>query len=550
MSRFAGFSSNQLIRPKRSDFDLSHFKRSSTRAGRLTPVFLTECIPGDTFHGNTEILLRLAPLLAPIYDDIQLFVHFFFVPNRLLWEAWEEFITGGRLGVGIDPVDAPIPPYFNCQELIEAEGNTATKKSSLADYLGVPDFEAFDGGVPSDFAGIKIDAMPFMVYHRCVYDWYRDRNFVSDDNLTFPYPSGELDTAVPANALLLRRATRAYLHDYFTSSLPFTQRGIEVMMPVSVSGDLPVYGNPPSASPSSMTMSGITQPGSVAVGLGVPIDETITGPSDLIARLDNISSATSINDFRSAFALQVWYERNALGGSRYVESNQVHFGVKPQDARLQNAEFLGGGRIRVTISEIVSTAYSQNADDATVPLANMGGHGKAYGNTNRFHYFCPEHGFIIGIASIMSPPSYHNGLPRMFRRRSFLDYPWPTFAKLGEQQVDKAEIFASAANLTEDPVTGLLPLWGYQSRYADWKCIHNTSHGEFHDTLMFWTLAFDFGQPGPELGEQFVTYDDSIQNRIFAVNDASDNFWMYIHNNIQVTRCLPYFGAPNNLGFA
>ena len=139
--------------------------------------------------------------------------------------------------------------------------------------------------------------------------------------------------------------------------------------------------------------------------------------------------------------------------------------------------------MQIKISEIVSTAYSDDGE-ATVPLANLAGHGIGYGNTNQFNYFCAEHGFIIGIASIMNPPSYHQGLPKMFRRRTFLDYPWPTFAKLGEQQVDKAELFASPENLTEDE-NGLLPLFGYQSRYADWKFTKSTNHGDFHDTLLF-----------------------------------------------------------------
>jgi len=181
-----------------------------------------------------------------------------------------------------------------------------------------------------------------------------------------------------------------------------------------------------------------------------------------------------------------------------------------------------------------------------VPQANMAGHGVTYGNTNRFNYFCTEHGFIIGIISIMNPPSYQQGLPRMFRRRSFLDYPWPTFAKLGEQQVNDHEIYADPASLTED-ADGEMPLFGYQSRYADWKYICSTNHGDFKDTLLFWTLTRTFLEP-PVLSETFNQFDDETQNRIFAVPDV-DSFWLYVNNRVTVKRPLPYFGTPNTLGF-
>lgn len=551
MSNYAGFNSVKLTKPQRSEFDLSHLKRSSTRMGRLTPVMVTECIPGDTFQGSSDILLRLAPLLAPIYDNILLFVHFFFIPNRILWEDWEEFITGGRLGTGIDPVDAPIPPYIDLGEML-ADDPTMLEKESLADYLGVPIFINLPGFLgPETYDGIHMDILPFAAYQRCWYDYYRDRNFVPDDVMTFPIPSGQ-QGALDSPWTQVR--TRAYEHDYFTSALPFTQRGVEVLMPLAGSGAVNYYDRTRfynATSPGDNLAAGL---GDFGIPVGFPPGASVLTDADGdVARVENIESIdlttsdVSINDWRSAYALQVWYERNAVAGSRYVESNLAHFAVRSQDSRLQRAEYIGGGRIPVKISEIVSTAYSEDGT-GIVPLANLAGHGITYGNTNQFRYFCPEHGFIIGIASIMNKPSYHQGMPRMFRRRSFLAYPWPTFAKLGEQTVDRAELFASAANLTEDE-NGQLPLFGYQSRYADWKFIPNTNHGEFHDTLLFWTLTREFSTT-PTLSEVFVTFDDETQNRIFAVNDSgTGNFWMYIHNQLTVRRCLPYFGTPNTLGF-
>lgn len=552
MSRFKGFSEVQLTHPKRSAFDKSHRSRSTTRMGRLTPILIEETLPSDTFHLSSEVLLRLAPLLAPIYDDIRLFVHFFFVPNRLLWEEWETFITAGRLGEDVDAA-APIPPRAEIAGLLDGDADIFST-SSLADYLGVPILPT-SGAVSADYSGIYIDMLPFLAYQRCWFDYYRDRNFVPDDFFPdeFPVPSGTMVNADALEYMALR--TRNYLHDYFTSALPFTQRGAQVLMPFDAVVN---YRDGLEGTIIRQSATGAPVVGadladfSTQNGTPPPAQGTLLSGTPSTVYVDNIESITSgsvtINDFRSAFALQVWYERNAVGGSRYTESTEAHFGVKPQDSRLQRAEFIGGGLIEVKISEVVSTAYSQDADDATVPLANMAGHGVTYGNTNQAHYFCPEHGFIIGIVSIMSPPSYHQGMPRMFRRRSFLDYPWPTFAALGEQQIDKAELFASPANLTED-ADGNLPLFGYTSRYADWKYTADNNKGDFHDTLLFWTLTRNFGD-SPTLGEEFNLFDDSVQDRIFAVSAGNpDNFWMYINNQVHVRRPLPYFGKPNTLGF-
>lgn len=551
MSKYAGFNTVQLTRPQRSTFDLSHQKRVTTRMGRLTPVFVAEAIPGDTFRGSSEILLRVAPLLAPIFDMMTLYVHFFFVPNRLLWDEWEEFITGGRLGVGEDPVAAPIPPYYQFFNVLEANP-AMLRKSSLMDYLGMPIIEDIPGYVLGSFeeSGAKFDVLVPLAYQKCYMDYYRDRNFIPDDFVELPAGSGAMDDGRQLEYLEIRQ--RAWEHDYFTSSLPFTQRGQEVLMPLAGSGSV-TYLNTSQvvrASDGANYPSGIDMQTYLAGG---PDDVSSIRPvGNTSARIENIdevlldASNVSINDFRTAYALQVWLERNAIAGSRYNESTLAHFGVRPQDERLQRAEYLGGGRIPVKISEIVSTAYSTDGE-YTFPLANLAGHGITYGDTNRFNYFCPEHGIIIGIASIMSPASYHQGMPRYFRRPTFLDYPWPTFAKLGEQTVDRSELFASAANLTEDE-SGQLPMFGYQSRYADWKHIHNSNHGDFHDDLLFWTLTRQFAI-NPTLGWDFVQYDGQIQDRIFAVNGIADNFWLYVHNHVTVKRALPYFGTPNTLGF-
>lgn len=545
---YKGFNTVELTAPKKSTFDMSHQKRLSTRAGRLTPVLCTECIPGDVWSGSTEALVRLAPLLAPIYDSIQVYVHFYFDPNRLLWDSWEDFITGGRLGETVET--PPVPPICQFGEVMDSFPGTFGK-STLADYLGCPLFDDLGTGAAYTSAQAWINVMPFVAYQHIWLEYYRDRNFVADDVLGFdiPLPSGDIYSYME-DAELFTIRTRAWSHDYFTSALPFTQRGAEVLMPITLGGFAPLYVDPPNNTDTSFTLSGTGQPSSTTQGIGVVVNQTEpagmpAGASAWVMGEDFTNTSSTIQDFRQAYALQVWLERNAIGGSRYVESNLVHFKVQSQDQRLQRPEYIGGGVINVRISEVVSTAYSSDGS-GTVPLANLAGHGITYGNTNKFKYYCREHGFIIGILSIMSPPSYHQGLPRMFQRNSFLDYVWPTFATLGEQPVYNYELYASPATFTSPSIENT-SVFGYQSRYCDWKWIQNSSHGEFHDTLMFWTLVRDFASL-PVLGNTFVTYDQTIQDRIFAV-EAEDNFWIYLTNKLFVNRCLPYFSRPNTLGF-
>lgn len=557
MGSYAGFQSVQLNKPQRSSFDLTHDKRLTTRMGRLTPILCLECVPSDSFRGSSEILMRLAPLLAPIYDQIELYVHYFFIPNRLLTKDWEEFITGGRLGVGIDPLLAPIPPNFDIGNVINVNA-PQLEKSSLADYLGVPVFTDIDP-LAGAYDDILCDLMPFIAYQLTWFHYYRDRNFVGDDFFTADIPVDPGTHAGNFLQQLMDLRLRSYRHDYFHSALPFTQRGEEVLIPIDVDVTyLPEslirnsFTNNLMDGPNYMQVAPAVSGGTAKVAGGLQIGDSggtgvTAGQQVRVENIDSLSNgSTTINDFRAAYALQVWLERNAIGGSRYTESTQAHFGVKPQDSRLQRPEYIGGGRIPVRISEVVSTAWS-NDGTADVPQANMAGHGITYGNTNQFNYFCTEHGFILGIASIMNPPSYQQGLPKMFQRRSFLDYPWPTFAKLGEQEVMASEIYASPANFQPDP-GGVIPIFGYQSRYADWKYVCTTNHGDFKDTLLFWTLTNVFADPGPILSAEFNEFDDATQNRIFAVSDV-DNFWLYVHNKISVKRPLPYFGTPNTLGF-
>lgn len=531
MGKFKGFTQVKLSKPERSRFDLSHEKKLTTRMGKLTPIMFTEVLPNDTFKGNAEVMVRLAPILAPIYHRVNVFVHHFYVPIRILWKDWEKFITGGRLGTETPPV----PPYFQINIMLDNALNILDK-GSLYDYLGLPPIPDADS---ANWTSKEIAALPALCYARVWYDYYRDRNYYPDwdgsivPSLNWPFPSGEL-----TNVDLLVMYQRAWEHDYFTSALPWTQRGSEVLMPFD-------------AVPSYLDTSLVyTSAG------GVPANDTISSTGGLLARtstgstlrVENIesisNSTTSINDFRRALRLQEWLERNAVAGSRYNESIMAHFARKTSDGRLQRAEYLGGGRVPLGISEVMTTAYSEDGGANTVPPANPAGRAVSFGHNNHFRRNFEEHGFVISIMSIMPNSVYPQGAPRyMFGRNTFLDYAWPSFAHLGEQQVWNYELYLTPDSLPNsggDPPAN--QVFGYQSRYADWKQIPNSTHGDFRDTLDFWTLDRKFSS-APNLGIGFVEFEDELQDRIFAVAE-SDTCWCYVMNNLQVTRSLPYFGTP------
>lgn len=537
MSQYKGFTTVKLKRPQRSRFDLSHEKRLSTRMGKLVPVFFTETLPNDTFRCNTEIMLRFAPLIFPVMHRVNVFVHFFFVPMRLLWRDWELFITNGRLGTETPPV----PPNTTIGS-IQARAQDYLDVGSQSDYLGlgtIPDSDAA-------YANITIDHIPNAAMYKVWYDYYRDRNYVAD-NTILPLASGLTNTAATLDALYSMK-NRDWQKDYFTSALPWTQRGSQVLMPMVGSGSVTYLTeslvlNSSGAPPGASSLVGVTGTTSqMRVGKTDAASAGGAGRIENIQSVNVTNSSVTINDLRRAVRLQEWLERNALAGSRYNESIMAHFGRKTSDARLQRAEYLGGGKVAVKISEVLTNAYSEDDSAATVPPASMSGHGLSFGNTNRFTYNCEEHGIILGVMSVMPTSGYMQGSHRaFFGRNTFLDYPWPSFAHLGEQPVYNYEIYQASANT---PVTRAnQPVFGYQSRYSDWKQIQSSAHGAFKTSLEAWHITRKFAST-PALGSTFCNFEDALQDRIFNVTEGSDNLWCYIFNNCSVIRSLPYYGTP------
>lgn len=505
---------------RRNLFDLSHDKKLTCEMGTLVPIMCEEVLPGDKFRVNTDTLIRMAPMLAPIMQNINVYTHYFFVPNRLIWDDFESFITGG-----VDGNDATVHPTISLT-------NVAT--SSLADYLGIPT------GVTN---ALTVSALPFRAYNLIYNEWYRDENLQQE--VAINTGSG---TDATTSTTLLRRA---WQRDYFTNALPFQQRGQAVRLPLGdtapVQGD-GVLGLKSYAPPATddrhgaqfemglVSSSGNIQTaniGSSTSFLGVEPDGSKSG---LIADLSEAESP-SINDWRRAFQVQAWLETNARGGARYVESILSHFGVRSSDQRLQRPEYLGGGKSPIMVSEILQSS----ADDGQpTPLGTMAGHGVSAQRSHQFKRFFEEHGFIIGIMSIMPRSGYFQGLSKMWTRETRYDYYWPLLANLGEEAVLNKEIFAQGT----DDDNGV---FGFQPRYQEYRKRYSSVHGDFRTSLKFWHLAREFANL-PQLNSDFI--ECKPDTRIFAVqgDGAPQHFWVELFNNVKALRPIPKKGIPFSLG--
>lgn len=509
------FDSIRVKRPRLNKFDLTHERKMSLNMGDLVPILVQDVVPGDKFRVNTEAMLRLAPMLAPVMHRVDVFTHYFFVPNRLVWNEWEDFITGGREGTTSPTAPFIAPGLSGVAALFDI--------GSLADFMGLP-VEA--GGYSSVTDAQSISALPFRAYQRIYDDYYRDQNLEAP--IGFSISGGQQNLSNSQAIMALRK--RAWEKDYFTSALPWSQRGAESELPVENTityrepADVKYLDdtNPVADTPFLAEGSGLMK----AAGVDVKIEN-----------IDEIAGSVTINDLRRSIRLQEWLEKNARGGARYIEQILSHFGVKSSDARLQRAEYLGGGKAPVTISEVLSTT---NFDDGAegIPQGNMAGHGVSVGRSNGFKRTFEEHGYIIGIMSVLPRTAYQQGIPRHFSRFDKFDYYWPEFANIGEQEILLKELYydptAVAGQGTET--------FGYQSRYAEYKYAPSTVHGEFRDSLTYWHMGRIFSAK-PVLNAAFVKSDPT--DRIFSVEDpTSEKLYAHLLNRVSALRPMPYFGTP------
>ncbi len=504
------FDSIQVRAPKLNKFDLSHERKLTMEMGFLIPTMVMDVIPGDKIRVKAEALIRMAPMLAPIMHRVDVTTHYFFVPNRLLWDEWEDFITGGA-----DGESAPVFPKIS----LDATTTAYTAPGGLADHLGIPTVN-----VPNP--AILVSALPARAYQLVYNEYYRDQNLIPD--LEISKASGTVAGAEAEKLLTLRK--RAWEKDYFTSALPFAQRGAPVSMPVDGTGSV-TYKD----ASDIFFADGEVPAGTTALSQGDGVLRTPNG----FARVENIDevnvtgSNITINDLRKSIKLQEWLELSARAGARYVEQIRAFFGVRSSDARLQRPEYLGGMKNPMSISEVVSTFEDPTQGN---PQGNMAGHGISVGRGNGFSRTFEEHGIIIGLISVLPKPAYQQGLPRFFTKFDKFDFFWPQFANIGEQEVKQKEIYLDE----NDPAPGETT-FGYQSRYAEYKYQSSTVHGEFKTSLNFWHMGRIFAT-APALNAAFVSADPT--NRIFAVTGTEYTLYCQIYNKVDALRPMPYFGTP------
>ena len=478
------FSNVGALVPERSAFDLSYSKTFTCDMGELIPVMCDEVVPGDVFKIGCESVIRFQPLVAPVLHEINQYVHYFFVPYRILWSDWENFITGGVTG-NLTP---SLPRWTPINNAV----------GSLWDYLGFPTGISPADAYPLDF--------PRLAYNTIFNQYYRDESLVSEVAMT--------------NESILNRA---WEKDYFTSSLLSAQRGTPPALPISgISKAIFTEGVASGTNVSAQYWSGGSNPYTWNPGSKIALDNNVV----------NLSSATpfSIADFRLAFQIQRWLERNNRAGARYTEFLKAHFGVSPRDERLHRPEYIGGTKSPIIVSEVLQTSST----DGTSPQGHLAGHGLSVNADFCGKYHATEYGLIMGIMSVMPRTMYQQGINRQWLRRTKYDFYFREFANLSEQAVERAELYASAVNTENRTV------FGFAGRYDEMRVKNNMVCGDMRQTFAYWHLGRQFSS-APALNETFVKCVP--RKDIFAVPSV-DGLIVSFGNKIHALRPMPVIAEP------
>jgi hypothetical protein len=550
-SRFA-------VNPTHLDISRSRFDRTSTvktsfNVGDLVPFYVDEVLPGDTFDVSTAKVVRMQPMVAPPMDDLFLDTYYFFVPNRLVWDHWTNLMGENDTTSWYPTVEYSVPQLISPHT---GGWNIGT----IADYFGIPT------GVPR----LYVNALPFRAYAKIVNDWFRDENIVDPAVLTTGDATvmGSNGDGLTAYELGGKPFVAAKLHDYFSSCLPEPQKGNPVTVPVanvSVPIDIPVTTSNTMVdglglnTPAMVLMNGPMLAGGLKgyispkppdFTLEQDVDEdairTISGtmepfmPANLRAIGNAVGSgfATSINELRMAFQMQKLLERDARGGTRYIEMIKSHFGVTSPDARLQRSEYLGGNRIRINVNQIVQQSATTTG---STPQGNPVGLSVTHDNADSFTRSFTEHGFVIGLMCARYPHTYQQGVERFWSRKTRFDYYFPVFANIGEMAVLNKELYATGTDSD-------YKAFGYQEAWADYRYKPSRVSGEMRSaatkSLDVWHFA-DYYNKLPTLSPDWIKEDKKNVDRVLAVSSkVSNQLWADIVINNRTSRPMPLYSVP------
>lgn len=535
----------------RSTFDRSSSVKTSFNAGDIVPFFLEEVLPGDTFNVKSSKVVRMQTLLTPMMDNVYLDTYYFFVPNRLVWSHWKEFNGENTESAWIPETTYEVPQ-------ITSPANGGWNVGTIADYFGIPT------GIPN----LSVSALPFRAYALVMNEWFRDQNL--QDPLVVPLDDATVagvntDTFVSDVAKGGKPYIAAKYHDYFTSCLPSPQKGPDVLIPSATAGEYPVVPRsnvvPDSLLDGSRYSAKIYDADDDAsktragIGFYVSADgltgtqttgilNTPSGRTGSVPVINNLWAVASgglgatINQLRLAFQVQKLYERDARGGSRYIEILKSHFGVTSPDARLQRPEYLGGNRVPININQVIQQSGTQSG---TTPQGTVVGMSQTTDSHSDFIKSFTEHGFILGVMCVRYDHTYQQGLERFWSRKDRFDYYWPVFANIGEQAVKNKEIYAQG-NSDDDEV------FGYQEAWADYRYKPNRVTGEmrsaYAQSLDVWHLADDYSTR-PSLSDSWIREDKANIDRVLAVQSSvSNQFFADIYVQNRATRPMPVYSIP------
>lgn len=548
---------------QRSTFDRSSGHKTTFNAGKLVPIYVDEVLPGDTFEMKTSAIIRGSTPIFPVMDNANLDIYFFFVPNRLVWDHWKEFNGENTTSKWEQTIEYSIP------QMAPPTGNGTVvgwEKGTLADYMGIPTL--IGPGAPQSNANWTVNHLPFRAYCLIWNEWFRDQNLqdpvlidTGDSQTNGTHLIPEIDPIVNQNQGALTGANLLPVNkyfDYFTGALPEPQKGPDVLLPLGSTAPIITMSKANTTIPNypiTFSSNSFTEVGKMH-NLGIQVTNSKAGklaldtsatttlaaetaiPNNLAADLGNATAAT-INELRLAFQLQKLYERDARGGTRYIEIIKSHFGVTSPDARLQRPEYLGGERIPINIDQVIQTSGTM---EGTTPQGNTGAYSLTGNQGSYFKHSFVEHGYVLGLACVRTEHTYQQGLEKIWNRKNRFDFYWPALANIGEQAILNKEIYLQSVKEVNEQA------FGYQEAWAEYRYKPSRVSSAFRSnvtgSLDAWHYA-DYYEALPVLSAEWIEETYKNVDRTLAVQSTLEDqyiadFWF----KCKCTRPMPIYSIP------